>query len=815
FINNLKESYPNQNQAIDAFFNCYDSIPTTPHCVENTIEIVTTTTPNQAVVDDALTTEPKRQGVIFSQDVQRQEITDTSQEGLLERFDYYSDIYNSGRSDFLLALRTSNNRNFPEDYYALLDSIIISAVLEDKVAVMELTHQLMETSHANDFFDEEKEITNIASDIADLLMGAFIPNNKINLSKNMLDILVEAYPKEEFLLVSLGLCYLHGGDREKLVMYLDKAIAVSNDLLNVKQFISYTAFLTGDFETCIEHGKEVFTGLDSVSKAMMVVIAYLNLNQIEEASTYLDEILPQIEQELQNEDAFIDSDSSLVELFLMRSMICINNNNLEKAWEYANKAYSFNENSIDALSSMALLHALEENYTDAIPYAEKALEIKLVDDRTSGDAVVYYQYNMNQDNMLRESQLDDQMTGLINQLIGLYAALEDKAQALQHLEWLHDKIPHNKQITVTLADKHLKAERLDKAEVLLKEILKMQPNDIETANILTIALMKQNKFDEAVELTLRMLESDSGAREFYGYSQQFLQSTSAEPEFYFALGLAFGRLMDPVAQQNNLQAASVRLPDEPRTALLNVHLQLAKTNYGDAVSSSEYYLSQTSQETWDAFAQDVSTKKKPKTLSREIEEALMQKLHLNPYDPNTYSMLGVIAHTQGGSTEIERSFYQRALEFMPTNINLHCQIAQTYLLDGDDKVAQRYFAKALQYATSPERRINYSLDGVTTMMLMQIRSFYELRYESTEALIRSVFFMSYCQWEGGIIGSNTDAIATLSAVKRHIPHDQEGLIPEEFKALLQDQIRAMPKDMSENEDVQRILRDIQWEIDNK
>ena len=61
---------------------------------------------------------------------------------------------------------------------------------------------------------------------------------------------------------------------------------------------------------------------------MMVVIAYLNLNQIEEASTYLDEILPQIEQELQNEDAFIDSDSSLVELFLMRSMICINNNNL-------------------------------------------------------------------------------------------------------------------------------------------------------------------------------------------------------------------------------------------------------------------------------------------------------------------------------------------------------------------------------------------------------------------------------------------------------------------------------------------------------
>ena len=101
------------------------------------------------------------------------------------------------------------------------------------------------------------------------------------------------------------------------------------------------------------------------------------------------------------------------------------------------------------------------------------------------------------------------------------------------------------------------------------------------------------------------------------------------------------------------------------------------------------------------------------------------------------------------------------------------------------------------------------------MILMQIKSFYGQQYESTEVLIRSVFFMSYCQWEGGIIGSNTDAIATLSAVKRHIPHDQEGLIPEKFKTLLQDQLRAMPKDMSENEDVQRIVRDIQWEIDNK
>ncbi|MHC1720656.1 MAG: tetratricopeptide repeat protein [Clostridiaceae bacterium] len=111
--------------------------------------------------------------------------------------------------------------------------------------------------------------------------------------------------KDEFeddaaLLYYIGVCYRVLGNYEKSIYYLEQALALDKDLIQVVNELGIDYASLGDFETAVLYLRKAFEATKSVEICTNLVMCYLNMGKLEDAKTHL-----QIAEKLDPDDEVV------------------------------------------------------------------------------------------------------------------------------------------------------------------------------------------------------------------------------------------------------------------------------------------------------------------------------------------------------------------------------------------------------------------------------------------------------------------------------------------------------------------------------
>jgi len=98
--------------------------------------------------------------------------------------------------------------------------------------------------------------------------------------------------KDEFeddaaLLYYIGVCYRMLGNHEKSIYYLEQALELDKDLIQVVNELGINYASLGDFETAVSYLRKAFEATRSVEICTNLVMCYLNMGRLEDAKTHL------------------------------------------------------------------------------------------------------------------------------------------------------------------------------------------------------------------------------------------------------------------------------------------------------------------------------------------------------------------------------------------------------------------------------------------------------------------------------------------------------------------------------------------------
>ncbi len=227
-----------------------------------------------------------------------------------------------------------------------------------------------------------------------------------------------------------------------------------------------------------------------------------------------------------------------------------------------------------------------------------------------------------------------------------------------------------------LAHLHLENKDHDKTIATCQAALKINPANIETQNLMGIALRRKGLIEQAIEKY-----------------QDILRQKPGHPKVHYNLGIAYAKLGDLNAALSEYEKAIELKPNftEAHNNLGEVQLRLgriedAEKELAQAVSlCSEYPLAHSN------LAEVFCRKKDYKAAWAEAEKAIA----MNPEIPDPYNIIGNIYHQQGRDEEAVKA-YHKALSLDPGYEKAYFNLGICCFDEDRVGEAKKYFLKALE-----------------------------------------------------------------------------------------------------------------------
>jgi tetratricopeptide (TPR) repeat protein len=99
--------------------------------------------------------------------------------------------------------------------------------------------------------------------------------------------LIPEFPEDAALLYYIGVCYRILENHEKSIYYLEQALEMDTDLVQVVNELGINYASLGDFETAVMYLRKAFEATKSVEICTNLVMCYLEMGRLEEAKTHL------------------------------------------------------------------------------------------------------------------------------------------------------------------------------------------------------------------------------------------------------------------------------------------------------------------------------------------------------------------------------------------------------------------------------------------------------------------------------------------------------------------------------------------------
>jgi tetratricopeptide (TPR) repeat protein len=168
----------------------------------------------------------------------------------------------------------------PYFYEALLKRDI-----KDYRGAMEAISKYIEISGTSD-----KEVIDFKEDLsksADYEKGKELIYDDPKGALKLLIPLIDQFPEDATLLYYIGVCYRILENYEKSIYYLNQALELDNDLVQVVNELGINYAKLGDFDTAVKYLRKAFEATKSAEICTNLVTCYLEMGKLEDAKAHL------------------------------------------------------------------------------------------------------------------------------------------------------------------------------------------------------------------------------------------------------------------------------------------------------------------------------------------------------------------------------------------------------------------------------------------------------------------------------------------------------------------------------------------------
>jgi tetratricopeptide (TPR) repeat protein len=168
----------------------------------------------------------------------------------------------------------------PYFYEALLKRDI-----KDYRGAMEAISKYIEISGTSD-----KEVIDFKEDLsksADYEKGKELIYDDPKEALKLLIPLIDQFPEDATLLYYIGVCYRILENYEKSIYYLNQALELDNDLVQVVNELGINYAKLGDFDTAVKYLRKAFEATKSAEICTNLVTCYLEMGKLEDAKAHL------------------------------------------------------------------------------------------------------------------------------------------------------------------------------------------------------------------------------------------------------------------------------------------------------------------------------------------------------------------------------------------------------------------------------------------------------------------------------------------------------------------------------------------------
>jgi tetratricopeptide (TPR) repeat protein len=168
----------------------------------------------------------------------------------------------------------------PYFYEALLKRDI-----KDYRGAMEAISKYIEISGTRD-----KEVIDFKEDLsksADYEKGKELIYDDPEGALKLLIPLIDQFPEDATLLYYIGVCYRILENYEKSIYYLNQALVLDNDLVQVVNELGINYAKLGDFDTAVKYLRKAFEATKSAEICTNLVTCYLEMGKLEDAKAHL------------------------------------------------------------------------------------------------------------------------------------------------------------------------------------------------------------------------------------------------------------------------------------------------------------------------------------------------------------------------------------------------------------------------------------------------------------------------------------------------------------------------------------------------
>jgi len=176
-------------------------------------------------------------------------------------------------------------KEIPEYEKPYFYEALLKRDIKDYKGAMEAISKYIEISGTSD-----KDVIGFKEDLsksADYEKGKELIYDDPKGALKLLIPLIEQFPEDATLLYYIGVCYRILENHEKSIYYLNQALELDNDLVQVVNELGINYAKLGDFGTAVKYLRKAFEATKSAEICTNLVMCYLEMGRLEDAKAHL------------------------------------------------------------------------------------------------------------------------------------------------------------------------------------------------------------------------------------------------------------------------------------------------------------------------------------------------------------------------------------------------------------------------------------------------------------------------------------------------------------------------------------------------
>ena len=360
-----------------------------------------------------------------------------------------------------------------------------------------------------------------------LLGGTYMLLGQHDKAQDALQIGLEEEPEDAELLALVGLSQLRGGETASGIEGLEHALKVAPERVALRGELAKAYLSAGENDQAIQQLKTILAeGGEAAQTETLLVIAYLRAGNFDQAINTVLEMLAR-----NPEDPAV--------LTLVGNVFAASDDKPE-ARKYFNKALQVKPGFVPATLSLAGLEEQEGNYAEAASLYKGIVES------------------------------DPEATAPLLSLARLAESQGKREEMLDWLEQARERAPRDIKSRVILADYYLREKQMKKADLLVKEAIKIGPRQPTLLTLQGRVMMADKRYNEALPILNELV--------------------TRAPESVFAralLGETYLKLGQTKDARRQLEIALEKQPYYVPALVLMVGVELQSSQYGQALEYAE------------------------------------------------------------------------------------------------------------------------------------------------------------------------------------------------------------------------------------